>query len=55
MINNNITFCRSEERTKEIEMAMIQYLSYTDSKNVYFLANGAGIIINMMKKFTVQN
>ncbi len=31
-----------EERTKEIEIVTSQYLSYTDFKQVYFLAKGYG-------------
>lgn len=39
-----------KERTKEIEIATIQYLSYTEFKEVYFLAEGFGSDINMMRK-----
>ena len=39
-----------EERTKEIEIVTAQYLSYTDFKQVYFLAKGYGRDINMMRQ-----
>lgn len=39
-----------EERAKEIEIATIQYLSYTDFKEVYFSAEGFGSDIDMMRK-----
>lgn len=39
-----------EERTKEIEIVTAQYLSYTDFKQVYFLAKGYGRNIIMMRQ-----
>lgn len=39
-----------KERAKEIEIATIQYLSYTEFKEVYFSAEGFGNDIDMMRK-----
>lgn len=39
-----------KERAKEIEIATIQYLSYTEFKEVYFSAEGVGNDIDMMRK-----
>lgn len=40
----------SKESTKEIEIATIQYLSYTEFKEVYFLSEGFGSDIDMIRK-----
>lgn len=39
-----------EERAKVTEGITMQYLSYTDFKEVYFLAEGVGSDIDMMRK-----
>lgn len=39
-----------EERAKVTEGVTMQYLSYTDFKEVYFLAEGFGSDIDMMRK-----
>ena len=39
-----------KERAKEIEIATIQYLSYTEFKEVYFLVKGSGSGIDMIRK-----
>lgn len=40
----------SKERTKEIELATTQYLSYTDFKQVYFLVKDAGSHNDMIRQ-----